>query len=128
VKRIFPLLVLGVLLTGCQETDQIDPASLSPREREAVSTLSWLQDADAVRDVAQARAAGDTRLYELASRSPTLPGIAAEEAETAKASCGTRSLPGSTDMVQGEVHLKLLQQARDYAAAYNRLMVEDCLP
>jgi hypothetical protein len=31
-------------------------------------------------------------------------------------------------MVQDEVHLKLLKQARDYAAEYNRLMLDTCLP
>jgi hypothetical protein len=114
-------------LTGCQEIDPIDPASLSPQEREAVSALSWLQHADAEHDAAQAGKQGDTRLYLMASRSPTLPGIPVEQAETAKASCGTRILPGSTDMVQGETHLRLLQQARDYAAKYNRLILATCL-
>ena len=127
MKRILPLLFVGMTLTGCQDTDRIDPASLTPQEREAVSALSWLRDADAPRDAAQASAQGDTRLYALASRSPTLPGIPLESTEQAKARCGTRTLPGSTDMVLGEVHLKLLQQARDYAADYNRLMLEACL-
>jgi hypothetical protein len=127
VKRILHLLFLGMALTGCQEMDQIDPSSLSPREREAVSALSWLRHADAQRDAAQAGEQGDTRLYLMASRSPTLPGIPAEQAESAKASCGTRILPGSTDMVQGGTHLKLLQQAQDYAAEYNHLMLDTCL-
>ncbi len=126
MKRILPLLFVGMTLSGCQETDRIDPASLTPQERQAVTALSWLRDADASRDAAQARQQGDTRLYVFASRAPTLPGIAAESIEKAKASCGTRILLGSTDMVQGEVHLKLLQQARDYAAEYNRLMLDAC--
>jgi hypothetical protein len=114
-------------LTGCQEQDQIDPARLTPQEQEAVQALSWLQQADAQEDAARARQQGDTRLYALATRAPNLPGVPIETAEQAKAACGTRPLPGSTDAVQGEVHLKLLRQARDYAAAYNRLMLENCL-
>jgi len=127
VKRILPLLIVGMALTGCQETDRIDPASLTPQEREAVSALSWLRDADPARDAALASEQGDTRLYVLASRAPTLPGIPAEQAESAKSGCGTRVLPGSTDMVRGETHLKLLQQAADYAAEYNRSMLDACL-
>jgi hypothetical protein len=127
MKRILPLLFVGMTLTGCQETDQIDLASLTPQEREAVSTLSWLRDADASRDVEQASRQGDTRLYVFATRIPTLSGIPAETLNQARASCGTRTLPGSTDMVRGKVHLKLLQQARDYAAEYNRLMLDTCL-
>ena len=92
-----------------------------------MSALSWLQDADPSRDVAQASERGDTRLLAFAGRAPTLPGVPAESMAQAKTSCGTRILPGSTDAVQGDVHLKLLQQAQDYAAAYNQLMLDSCL-
>jgi hypothetical protein len=114
-------------LTGCQEMDQIDPTSLTPQEREAVSALSWLRDANPARDAERAAQQGDTRLYILAGRSATLPGIPAAAAQNVETRCGTHILPGSTDMVQGDAHLKLLQQARDYAAAYNRRMLDSCL-
>ena len=127
MRRILPLLLVGMTLTGCQEMEQMDVAELTPQERQAVSSLSWLRDADAERDVWQASRQGDTRLYMFASRIPTLPGVPAEILNQAKANCGIRTLPGSSDMVQGDLHLKLLRQAQDYAATYNRLMLDACL-
>lgn len=127
MKHIIPLLFAGIALTGCQEMAQSDPASLTPQEREALSTLEWLQKADPARDVESSAQRGDTQLYILAGRAQTPPGIPAETAEAAMTRCGTKLLPGSTDMVQGSLHLKLLQQARDYAADYNQRMLAKCL-
>jgi hypothetical protein len=127
VKRILPILIVGMTLSGCQEMAPMDVSTLPPEERKAVEALSWLQDADAARDAAEARQQGDLRLLALAVRAPNLPGVPAEATARVERDCGIRYLEGTTDMVRGDNHLKLLQQARDYAAAYNRLMLEACL-
>jgi len=116
-----------VAISGCQGTGQIDPTSLSAQERAAISSLSWLRDADASRDAKQAIARGDKRLLAMASRSPSLPGVPAEQTSKAKAVCGIHYVKGSTDAVMGETHLRLLQAARDYARQYNGIMLSVCL-
>ena len=45
----------------------------------------------------------------------------------AKSICGIRYLEGSTDTVYGETHLKLIQRAAEYAAAYNKIVIEQCM-
>ena len=127
MKPIIPLLTIVLGLSGCQGTDPVDLASLTPQERDAVTALAWLHDADASRDARQAIQRGDKRLYALATRNPSLPGVPAAATSKVKAVCGIRYLDGSTDMVFGDTHLKLLQEAQAYAAEYNKLMLDACL-
>ncbi len=127
MKRIIPALLITLSMTACQEVDRIDLSSLSPQEREAVTALSWLQEADAVRDAQQAIASGDKRLLAMASRAPSIPGVPEESRERVETLCGLRYVEGSTDAVLGDVHLKLLQAAREYAKEYNQLMLDACL-
>ena len=127
MKRIIPLLAIILSMTGCQETEQIDLSTLSPQEREAVTSLAWLRNADASRDAEQAIKRGDKRLLAMATRNPNMPGVPAESASKIKTVCGIRYLQGSTDMVFGDVHLKLLQAAQEYATEYNQLMLDACL-
>lgn len=127
MKPILPMLLIALGLNGCQEMEPIDLTSLSPQEREAVTSLSWIQQADAEKDAKQAIERGDKRLLAMATRSPNMPGVPAESESKIKAVCGIRYLQGSTDTVFGETHLKLLQAAQAYAAEYNRLMLDACL-
>ena len=127
MKRIITTLVIIAGMTGCQEMEQIDLSSLSPQEREAVTSLAWLKDADASRDAQQAIERGDKRLLAMASRIPSMPGVPAESASKIKSVCGIRYMEGTTDMVFGDTHQKLLQAARDYAVEYNKRMLDACL-
>lgn len=127
MKRILSMLVILLGLNGCQEMEQIDLSTLSPQERDAVSSLSWLNNADAAKDARQAIERGDKRLLAMATRNPNMPGVPAESESKIKAVCGIRYLRGSTDTVFGEAHMKLLQAAQAYATEYNRLMLDACL-
>ena len=127
MKQIFSLAVIILSLSGCQGTEQIDLSTLSVQEREAVASLAWLHKADAERDAKQAIARGDKRLLAMATRNPSLPGVPAESVSKLKSVCGIRYLAGTTDMVFGDTHLKLLKAAQEYATAYNRLMQDACL-
>ncbi len=127
MKRIFTTLMIILGMTGCQEMEQIDLSSLSSKEREAVTSLAWLKDADASRDAQQAIERGDKRLLAMATRNPNMPGVPPESASKIKTVCGIRYMEGSTDMVFGDVHQKLLQAAREYAVEYNKLMLDACL-
>ncbi len=124
MKQITLLSILLFGLFGCQE---IDVSQMSPEEREAVTSLAWLKNADATKDAGTAIKRGDHRLIAMATRSPTLPGVPVESSSKAKSVCGIRYLEGSTDAVVSDLHLKLLQEAQKYAEQYNHIMLKRCL-
>ncbi len=127
MKKLLLSLLSLVLLSACQEIDNIDMSKVTPQEQSAVDSLMWLKQANAQKDAQQGLNRGDKRLLAMATRGTQLPGIEPELESKAKSVCGVRYLPGSTDTVMGETHLKLLQIAEDYAADYNRIMITQCL-
>jgi hypothetical protein len=128
VKSLILFMLLAMMaLQGCNEEQSVDLNKLSPKEREAVSHLTWLREADAARDAEDAIRRGDLRLLAMATRNPVPPGIAPGSVAEAKAKCDLRYVEGSTDMVAGKVHLKFLQAAQKYAEQYNRVMLKSCL-
>lgn len=127
MKKLLLPLLSWILLSACQGMDRVDMSKVTPQEKEAVESLLWLKQADAQRDAREGIQRGDKRLLAMATRGGHLPGIAPELASKAKSVCGVRYLPGSTDMVMGETHLKLLQFAEEYAENYNRIMLKQCL-
>ncbi|MCG7898647.1 MAG: glutamyl-tRNA amidotransferase [Candidatus Thiodiazotropha lotti] len=100
---------------------------LTPEERRSVESLAWLSDVNVERDVQAALDKRDKRLLGMMGRATDLPGVPTELTSKAKTICGIRYVEGSTDVVRGEVHLKLLQRAYDYAAAYNQAILKQCL-
>lgn len=127
MKKLLLPLLLSVFFSACQEIDSIDMSKVTPQEQSAVDSLLWLKQANAQKDAQQGIGRGDKRLLAMATRGTHLPGIEPELASKAKSVCGVSYLPGSTDTVMGETHLKLLQIAEDYAADYNRIMITHCL-
>jgi hypothetical protein len=102
-------------------------SQLNPQEKKSLQALAWLKDANLQNDLQAALDKQDKRLLSMMGRAPDLPGVPADLTSKAKSVCGVRYVEGSTDTVRGEVHLKLLQQAYDYAAAYNQAMIKHCL-
>ncbi|MES9976191.1 MAG: glutamyl-tRNA amidotransferase [Candidatus Thiodiazotropha sp.] len=127
MKSTILLLLLALVFTACQEVEGIDMSQLSADEKKAVESLLWLKDADPNKRAVQALEKGDKRLMAMASRATTLPGIEPALLSKAKSICGIRYLEGSTDTVYGQTHLKLIQHASEYAAAYNRIVIEQCM-
>jgi hypothetical protein len=107
--------------------ETIDMSQLSDKEKKAVESLLWLKDTDPVISATEALNKGDKRLMAMASRATVLPGIETELVSKAKSICGIRYLEGSTDTVFGETHLKLIQYASDFAATYNKIVIEQCM-
>jgi hypothetical protein len=107
--------------------ERIDMSQLSADEKKAVESLLWVKDANPDKQATEALQKGDKRLMAMASRATTLPGIEPELLSKAKSICGIRYLEGSTDTVFGETHLKLIQRASEYAAAYNKIVIEQCM-
>ena len=127
MKPFIFLLLSALALTACQEMETIDLSQLSDQEKKAVESLLWLKDADPVKSAGEALEKGDKRLMAMASRATTLPGIETELISKAKSICGIRYLEGSTDTVFGETHLQFIQRASDYAAAYNKIVIQQCM-
>ncbi|MCU7803014.1 MAG: glutamyl-tRNA amidotransferase [Candidatus Thiodiazotropha sp. (ex Lucinoma borealis)] len=127
VKRSILPLVLFLLISACQEMEGIDMSQVTPQEKSGVESLLWLKNADPEKSAQQALARGDKRLMAMASRTTNLPGIEPELVSKAKSICGVRYLEGSTDTVLGEIHLKLIQAASEYAASYNRIIIDHCM-
>jgi len=125
-KFLLPLLSV-ILLTACQQGEKIDMNQVTPEERDAVESLIWVKQANAENDARDSLNRGDTRLLAMATRGSYIPGIDPEQSTKAKNVCGVRYLPGSTDTVLGDTHLKLLQAAESYASTYNRIMIGHCL-
>lgn len=127
MKPFIFLFAAALLFTACQEMQGIDMSQLSAEEKVAVESLLWVKDADPKEDAAQALEKGDKRLMAMASRATTFPGIEPELISKAKSICGIRYLEGSTDTVFGKTHLQMIQQASEYAAAYNKIVVKQCM-
>ena len=125
-KFLLPLLSI-ILLTACQQGETIDMNQVTPEERDAVESLLWVKRANAENDARDSLNRGDTRLLAMATRGSYIPGIDPEQSTKAKNVCGVRYLPGSTDTVLGDTHLKLLQAAEAYATAFNKIMIGHCL-
>jgi hypothetical protein len=115
-----------IILISCQEQDTIDLSTLSERERIGVKSLLWLRQANALQDVQSALKKNDKRLLVMAGRIPHIPGVEEKLSTKAKKKCGISIIKGSTDMVLGDTHLKLLQAASKYAFQYNRNMLQYC--
>ncbi|MEW8071021.1 MAG: glutamyl-tRNA amidotransferase [Candidatus Thiodiazotropha sp.] len=127
MKSTILLLLLALVFTACQEVEGIDMSQLSPEEKKAVESLLWVKDANPDKSAAEALGKGDKRLMAMASRTTILPGIEPALISKAKSICGIRYMEGSTDTVFGDTHLKLIQRASEYAAAYNRIVIEQCM-
>jgi len=138
MKTAITTFAIAGLLSACMAQSQNsipkaatrsdDASPTSPREAEAVSLLRWLDGADPVADSKRAIDQGRPALLTLGGRGASPPGIAPERQSRLALKCPLRPLPGATDVVRGDSHLRYLRRARDYAARYNQAMLAYCSP
>lgn len=95
---------------------------------EYAKKLQWVQEADANEDAEAALENKDFRLLALPGRGNIIPGVEPDKTNDYALKCGTRTVPGMTDAVQGEDHLRLLKMARQYAEDYNKVIKRACQP
>lgn len=121
------ILLLAVLLLTAQAcvTTAKEMTSDEPTS-EAVQALLWVEAADARSDAERALQVGDYRLFVPAGRGRNVPGLAAEDGARYRQTCGEKLLPGTTDFVESDRHLQLLQAVYRYAGEYNRVVVTRC--
>lgn len=122
--RILAIAALALTVQACVSTakdmNQDQPAS------QAVQALLWVENASAQADAEQAIAAGDYRVFVPAGRGKSVPGLPAEGGAKYRQACGEKILPGTTDVVRGDRHLRLLQAVHEYAETYNRIVIKRC--
>ena len=120
MKKSLASLALMLLLSACVT----DSNALKDYEKH----LQWVHEADAVADAQAALARGDFRLMVVPGRGQVIPGVEASQRNSYSLKCGTRLLPGMSDAVRDEEHLRLLKKASEYGARYNQIIIEKCLP
>ena len=120
MKRSLLGLTLLMTLSACVT----DSSAVKDYERD----LQWVNSANAEADARAALAEGDFRLMTVPGRGEVIPGIEASQRSTYSLRCGTRLIPGMSDAVRDESHLRLLKKASEYGARYNSLIIEKCIP
>ncbi|WP_299796433.1 hypothetical protein [uncultured Shewanella sp.] len=108
---ILSLLLMATQLSGCNLSEEADDASTESRVERAVE---------------EARLLGDLRLFATTGRRATLPGIAQEEVEQAKALCGVQYMAGTGDLISTTEQREKRKQLIDFMTAYNRVIFEIC--
>ncbi len=120
MKILITLLTLASVITGCAS----NTSALTKSEQK----LQWLNDANPQQDAQRALQAGDFRLMGLVQRSVIIPGVAADKMNHYELKCGVNLIDGVSDTVLNNNHLKLIQQAHEYALQYNAIMKAHCDP
>ncbi len=115
-----------ICLASCINTQATGSSEMDSQEKNAIALLTWLDSANAENDAQTAVAQGQLSLLSMGGRGGALPGISLEKIEYYTDKCGVSNVPGATDVVRGDVHLKYLQRAREYAESYNKIVVRHC--
>ncbi len=99
---------------------------MSKKEQDAITALKWLDTANPAEDARHAIAEQRFVLYLAGGKGGDAAGIPETQQVEALQRCETQPLPGVTDTVYGNEHLRYLQRARDYAAQFNAIMSTAC--
>ncbi len=132
INLICLLPVLLMTMTGCQPAvlsgekpgDKLTAKTLVP---DAYPKLAWLNQADSAKDAKAAISQKDYRLLAINLRGAVFPGVDPGQLATVKQRCKHRFLDGMGDVIIDKAHREWWQKGRDYAEAYNRILVAYCL-
>jgi len=119
-RLLIALLSLTALVTtiaACQPTTAIYSGE-----------FAWLNHADIDNDIEQAIANKDYRLIAIAARGKALPGINAEQSQTAKRHCKLKYLKGLGDNKgkKNSPQRQFWQTAYEYAKQFNLALISYC--
>ncbi|MFK8021342.1 MAG: hypothetical protein AB8B86_16390 [Pseudomonadales bacterium] len=127
------LLVAGAL-SGCNGSAKsneslVDEASLeqttmSPREKEVVATMLWVEDADPQADAALMLKNDKPELMAFAGRGLSYPGLTKNQVASIKNKVGYQVAEGSSDTIYGNSHRSLRKKLREYATVYNQIIFD----
>ena len=116
-------LVLGVILAGCASASaQVDAATdlgaCDSQICELTKTLASLNLENPIADLDRNLGVGNRSFVGISGYSCYAPGTdKAPEPQSER--FGTKCLRGTSDVVEGDVHLALIDKATSYARAYN---------
>lgn len=107
--RVIALIACSIAATACDQNG----AAESFRE------LEGLRVSHASSDAERAIEGGDQRLLGILGAGCEVPGTAFRSCEEAELTRDVRVLEGTSDDILSDRHLRLVRNARRYAAAYN---------
>lgn len=90
--------------------------------------MNWYSNPTPEADANSALEHNDFRLMGLSLRGTVLPGIDPAKMHQYELKCGVILMSGVSDTVRGKNQLKKMQQAHDYAAKYNAVIKQRCVP
>ena len=102
------------------------PMSSTPEEQSPYTAADWQQSQSAEDDAKKAIEHQDLRLLGFAGRGYDIPGIDADSKQRYIDRCGLRLFEEFGDVVSNRKQLEKMQQARDYARQYNRIILTAC--
>lgn len=115
--------VLILSLLGCASTE----LPKSDDEKQALESLSWVEHARPEVLARQALQRQDYRLMSFAMRGLISPGVSPVLEEEYQALCGTKVMPGTGDVIRGQLHRQWRNKAREIASEYNQVILAACL-
>ncbi|WP_144395350.1 hypothetical protein [Pleionea sediminis] len=131
-----------IVLSGCKNGDSVKTSdsqkesdnpivenseTYTAEQKQDLKNLLWVNSIELDEEIKAAREKDDKRIFVLATRGITAPGIEPNELTELLKKCGQKYLPGAGDTLTSEAHQKLYKKALDYAKSYNQSMKEFCL-
>lgn len=89
-----------------------------------IDKLRWIEKANAVVDASKSIGEKDFRFLGIAGYAITFPGIPQEKQDELIRKFGYKIIEGTSDVVEGEEHLRLINLAESYAEAYNAAVLK----
>ncbi|TQV88056.1 hypothetical protein [Aliikangiella coralliicola] len=100
---------------------------LRQEEKSAIEALEWAQSADLDKEYNEAIEKKDFRVWMIAGRGASMPGIDSSLQAKIDKNCGHKYLPGVGDILRGDTHRAYRKKAVEYAEKYNQKMQTHCL-
>jgi hypothetical protein len=89
-----------------------------------VQLLRWVETADPVADAKKAAASNDFRLLAVHGYTWTIPGVSEDKKFEYEGKYGLRMIEGTSDVVMGPEHERLIRAATQYAKRYNSQVLD----
>ena len=99
-------------------------ASAASEVEVMIESLRWVETADPINDADQAIKAKDFRLLGIAGRGVSVPGLPEDSYWLYTKKYGINVIKGTSDIVWGGEHSKLIEAATRYAETYNNRLLE----
>ena len=118
MNKILIFLLLVISMNGCAT----DSSAITG------GNMDWLNDTNPEADALAALDKRDFRFMALSLRGTVIPGVDSAKTRQYELRCGVNFISGVSDTVRNQEQLKMMQKAHDYAAKYNAVIKERCIP